>query len=1130
MSGSNKSKKVTILVLIFLLLSAGIFGVSAEEWHLRVYYGKSVVNGRVLNSGNPEVRVGPGERISGFLEVVVDNHRGGPWITPIIGTASWTRGKFECIALDAKTGVSTHRYQFDLTAPIIPGIYYIGVFAGWMYTCDEVASNDHPSLFGDGDDVWDMPRQRWEEILVHGHASSGSYLLPGRAIRIVVEERFITRSSSSKMDLSLVALHLMESFGTWGVTSVDLESTFCGVETLRMSDGLALIDMEKTARWIAAHQREDGSFSSLKAAYLAVATLKALNRLDLIDREGATRYILEHALGMIDPLWDGFYMIEALSALGALEAISDEISTKVKDEILSKQGNDGGWGNNIVRTYHALRILNTLGELRPDVLERALRFIQSLYDPETGYYKHSALDIRGDISSTYYAVAALKMLGRVDMIEEKTIQSVITDFDFSHYVLDDVCLNYWVSFVLDSAGKFAPQLREQARNNVIRMNYAHSIGAFRRTLSGWLGIELTVYPRVNSLRILLGEGIFAYKDKIGALRSKLESGSQADIIMSWMVFGNVPSDVRDHFIKLARDLMRNDGGFSFERGSRSDIRSTYMMLEALSRLGSLGQVIIDREKTIEFILSYYNPSSGTFERCEHPPLLRCSFYALSSLKILNALDRIDRDRIINYISWRISSENVAMHDLYYAVKSLMVLGEELRYSDVVRVIEVIRSRYVPAGYFGSVDDTAMAIELLSLLRPYGVKIEDMKLWFLVSISVSHLDETISTQKWIEDGGVIEFSPAKTIIEFKENERLVLRGWRLSDRGVINQAHVHLTVFYPLTLNMSAIWVKQYYVDVKSEFGEVAGTGWYDENSEAVISLSDETILFDHDERLVFTGWNVAPELNGIDLRSKTINFIVDKPYVIEANWKRQYYVKVIDAIGIAVGGGWYDDGSTASVYVENILAYDVHDENMRYRFVGWSGDCVGGECDLENVKFKVVKPMILEAKWLKEYKVTLRALPQWLASTIFHDLEEVWVVEGTLFFYVAPDEIKFLDDLVYVFKGWYDDRARIITTDVVISLMVNEPMTIIAVYEPRRDIVMAGYAPSYSLVLLLATMILLPMLVAGLVWAGRVARARRMREIDEKMRTLESMYREGKISKEAYEIIRGELEQERQKY
>jgi len=158
------------------------------NYYLRVYFSSAVVNGVSLSASNPTITVSPGSRISGYLEVTVDNNRGGAWITPVIGTASWSRGWHTCISGNAPSGRSTQRFNFDLTAPNTPGTYYIGVFTGWMYSCDEVASNDHPPQYGDGDDVWDMPQQGWEQVITNGQASTGSYRQQGRAIRIVVEQ------------------------------------------------------------------------------------------------------------------------------------------------------------------------------------------------------------------------------------------------------------------------------------------------------------------------------------------------------------------------------------------------------------------------------------------------------------------------------------------------------------------------------------------------------------------------------------------------------------------------------------------------------------------------------------------------------------------------------------------------------------------------------------------------------------------------------------------------------------------------------------------------------------------------------------------------------------------------------
>ena len=180
------SSRVLIPILLILLPiclpSAQYY--PAVEYPISPGFYFAEVNGVKIYDPSQAVYVKPGDIIEGFFDVRVVNVRGGPWITPVIGTASWTRGDFSCITNDAPDGESIQSYHFHLKAPETPGTYYIGIFAGWMYSCEEVASNDHPPQFNDGDDVWDMSRSDWESIISTGKASK--YGQPGRAIRIVV--------------------------------------------------------------------------------------------------------------------------------------------------------------------------------------------------------------------------------------------------------------------------------------------------------------------------------------------------------------------------------------------------------------------------------------------------------------------------------------------------------------------------------------------------------------------------------------------------------------------------------------------------------------------------------------------------------------------------------------------------------------------------------------------------------------------------------------------------------------------------------------------------------------------------------------------------------------------------------
>jgi len=88
----RRSATTALLIVLLLTVPIAFVPTSFGQYYLRVYFSSAVVNGVSLSASNPTVTVSPGSRISGYLEVTVDNNRGGAWITPVIGTASWSRG------------------------------------------------------------------------------------------------------------------------------------------------------------------------------------------------------------------------------------------------------------------------------------------------------------------------------------------------------------------------------------------------------------------------------------------------------------------------------------------------------------------------------------------------------------------------------------------------------------------------------------------------------------------------------------------------------------------------------------------------------------------------------------------------------------------------------------------------------------------------------------------------------------------------------------------------------------------------------------------------------------------------------------------------------------------------------
>jgi hypothetical protein len=185
------------------------------QYYLRVRLDSVTLNGQSLSVDNPEIRVNTNSTVSGTVTFTVENVQPGSWITPVIWVTSWERGsvadgKVRVVAYDIR---STTQFtgSISIVAPASPGTYYIGFFAGWMYNPDEVASNDHPPLYGDGDDVWDMKQSDWESVVKNGQAPEGAvYRMPGRAIRVIVGvtgELFSLPAGAKSSDPSNPTLH-----------------------------------------------------------------------------------------------------------------------------------------------------------------------------------------------------------------------------------------------------------------------------------------------------------------------------------------------------------------------------------------------------------------------------------------------------------------------------------------------------------------------------------------------------------------------------------------------------------------------------------------------------------------------------------------------------------------------------------------------------------------------------------------------------------------------------------------------------------------------------------------------------------------------------------------------------------
>jgi len=212
--------------------------------------------------------------------------------------------------------------------------------------------------------------------------------------------------------------------------------------------------------------------------------------------------------------------------------------------------------------------------------------------------------------------------------------------------------------------------------------------------------------------------------------------------------------------------------------------------------------------------------------------------------------------------------------------------------------------------------------------------------------------------------------------------------------------------------------------------------------------SEHTLIISHivnetpDTRYKFDSWKDRSRetIRSITVDEDNVNFI--------ALYKTQYYFKPLTEIGSVMGGGWHDEGSTASFELESDIIIDKKDENVRYVFDSWDlGDYPRSATNTINVE----EPISAKATWDKQYKLALHTnVPDYeLFGTGWYDNErEVALIAEE--FIESPNA-----DTQFVFDKWMSKGSN-----PVIIPNARSTTTTITIFEPY--VIEAKYKNSYK--------------------------------------------------------------------
>lgn len=190
-------------------------------------------------------------------------------------------------------------------------------------------------------------------------------------------------------------------------------------------------------------------------------------------------------------------------------------------------------------------------------------------------------------------------------------------------------------------------------------------------------------------------------------------------------------------------------------------------------------------------------------------------------------------------------------------------------------------------------------------------------------------------------------------------------------------------------------------------------------------------------RFKFDSWK---DLNTEVIRAVTIG---EKTNEFVAIYKLQHYLKPVTEIGVAIGGGWQDQGSSATFELESDTVIDRQNENIRYVFDSWdSGDYKNSPSNIIDVS----EPITVNAFWNKEYKLDI-------STTVldYNIYGAGWHPAGRQVVLIAEEYLESDNkNEQYVFEKWVSKgpnpviipNAQSSTT----SITVDQPYSIQALY------------------------------------------------------------------------------------
>ncbi len=134
--------------------------------------------------------------------------------------------------------------------------------------------------------------------------------------------------------------------------------------------------------------------------------------------------------------------------------------------------------------------------------------------------------------------------------------------------------------------------------------------------------------------------------------------------------------------------------------------------------------------------------------------------------------------------------------------------------------------------------------------------------------------------WYDSGSLLKYGVEPALVYQNASSRAVFSGW------TTGTTMLNASMYVNAPLNISAIWIRQYLVNITTPYGSASGTGWYISGSFDNISLNTTIINSSGGERMAFYSWS-----NGSS--SPALQVSVGHPITLNAVFRRQYLATIM---------------------------------------------------------------------------------------------------------------------------------------------------------------------------------------------------------------------------------------------